>query len=215
MARRGSALRKVAVILCVGWLVSGGPLFAQNDVDPDGSGPDPERAAKRAALKDAIDRADEADRLMRETSIQTMLEFLSSTPNAAPLDSQQDRVRRLVVFRDALREFEASRLELFKADTAEPRTASIRKMEESTKGLLDFVKLINKKHPRLDTGQFKGFTNDALLKETLVTAARATPTLATVIVNEVSSKVDVKFMESLPQLELDLLRLQWMTRRLK
>ena len=51
--------------------------------------------------------------------------------------------------------------------------------------------------------------------EALTTAERMLPQLYAVISDEHATAVDVKFLDSLPLLELDLLRLQWMTRRLK
>ena len=209
---RASTLRWIVCALCVGVLFSGEALFAQDDEAEAAAA-----AAEQARQAAEAQRMAEEDRQMRERSNQMMREFLNDTPGSRrPWDADQDRRRRFQLFRDALQEFEVSRQELSQSSNAGRKAAvPARKMEESTKPLLDFVKLINKKRPRLDTVEFKGFTNGDLLRETLATASRIVPDLTAVIRNEGASSVDVKFLTSLSQLELDLLRLQWMTRRLR
>ena len=212
MLGKGIPLRWIVCALCIGVLVSGNVLFAQDDEAEAAA-----RAAEEARQAEEARRMAEEDRRMRERSEQMMREFLNDTPNSRrPWDAGHDRRRRFQAFRDAFREFEVSRQELRQVSDAGPKVSSpARKMEESTKGLLGFVKLINKKHPRLDPAEFKGFTSLDLARETLATASRIVPMLTEAILNEGASSVDIKFLTSLPQVELDLLRLQWMAHRLR
>jgi pyruvate/2-oxoglutarate dehydrogenase complex dihydrolipoamide acyltransferase (E2) component len=219
MFRMRFSLRWIGCALCVGFVVSGTALFAQDEGAAEAAQAEQAaRAAEEARQASEAQRVAEQDnRQLRERSEQMMREFLNDTLNSRrPWDAGQDRRRRFVQFRDAFREFEVSGQELSQGSNAGQRVSvPARKMEKSAKELLEFVKLINRKHTRLDAAEFKGFASDDLLRETLVTASRLVPDLVAVIRNEGESSVDIKFLTSLPELEKDLLRLQWMVHRLR
>jgi hypothetical protein len=88
-------------------------------------------------------------------------------------------------------------------------------VEKHTKVLLDFVKGINKEKVRFDPGELKGFPDSELGLQALATAERIAPAMAGAILSEREQKWDVQWLQALPNLERELLRLQWMSRRLR
>jgi hypothetical protein len=189
----------------------GGPLLAQDDDEAEAA----RRAAEAARQAAEAQRQAEENRLERERGQQALREFLNDVPGRPPEDRGQERRRRFQAFRTSMREFEAATREFRGSHAAAALRTSAKRMEDSTKGLLDFVKLINKKRPSLDAAEFKNLTGEDLAREIVSTAERVQPGLTAVVRNEGEPAVDVKFLTGLQQLELDLLRLQRMARRLR
>jgi len=89
------------------------------------------------------------------------------------------------------------------------------KIRKSTGPFLELIKRLSTNRARFDASEFKGFTPKDLSWEVLTTAERLAPALAAMIRAERSDSVDTQFLRSLPKLEAELLRLQWMTKKLK
>jgi hypothetical protein len=184
-----------------------------------------EEAARRAAEAEreaARQRAAE-ERRIRQRSIDAMREFLNETGPDINRTSEEASVRRDFARRrraglmeDALRQISIG-AEEFRQGLGFQNTlkGSAKKFAESSDVFLDVVRDHNKERPRFDSGEFKDFTASELAWEALTTAERILPHLGTLVRSERESSIDIRFIQTLPQLELDLRRLQWMARRLK
>ena len=186
-----------------------------------------EEAARRAAEAEreaARQRAAEEEmRRIRERSIDAMREFLNETGPDINRTSEETSIRRdfarrrrASLMEDALHQISIAAEEFRQGlGFQTPLKGSAKKFDESSDVFLDVVRDHNKEHPRFDSGEFKGFTASELAWEALTTAERILPHLDTLVRSERESSIDIRFIQTLPQLELDLRRLQWMARRLK
>jgi hypothetical protein len=181
------------------------------------------RAAAEAALRAQQERAAaEADRRERERSIERMREFMRDgredirrAVERSEMMREAERSRKNEKFRNALKGFTTDSNDFREAMGLRPLKGPATSLEKHVRTLLDLVKEMTTRRAKLDTSEFKDITRSELEWEALTTAERMLPQLHAVISDDQASTVDVKVLNSLPQLELDLLRLQWMTRRLK
>jgi hypothetical protein len=186
-----------------------------------------EEAARRAAEAEreaARERAAaEEMRRMQQRSIDAMREFLNDTGPDISRSSEDASIRRNYATRrrtrlmeEALHQISIAAEEFRQGLGFEiPLKGSAKKFDDSSDVFLDVVREHNKEHPRFDSGEFKDFTASELAWEALTTAERILPHLDTLVRSERESSIDIRFIQTLPQLELDLRRLQWMARRLK
>lgn len=191
------------------------PLSAQDEED---------EARRRAAEEQQRQRQEEIRqaeelRQMQERSNRLMREFLNDEPlTPRQMDSRRNQERRNSFdrFRTSYSEFRPVISELNRSldEKTEPRSAAAA-LEDCTKAFLDFIKRTSSERPRFDSSEFDDFTKTELGWEALTTAERIVPGLDALMKNENATTVDIKFLASLPDLELDILRLQWMSRQLK
>jgi hypothetical protein len=91
----------------------------------------------------------------------------------------------------------------------------VKAIQKSTDVFLDFIKRRSKLRGSMDAKQFKDYTALELRWEMLTTAERLTPQLETLLRSENANTVDVGLLMSMSKIEEQLLRLQWMTRKVK
>jgi hypothetical protein len=211
--------RAATLILLSVWALSGA-AFAQGEEDEAAR----IRAAQQEAQRQAAERrASEEDKQQRERGTRALNDFLidghtqmSSVTRAAEARREVEQKLQLNRFHIALEEFDTAREELsealgFKAKLKDPA----RKMEKSIAGLLDFIKRTSKESQRFNPSEFKDFKPMELGWEALTSAERISPDLAAVLLSGSETTVDIRFLLSLSKLQSELLRLQWMTQRLK
>jgi hypothetical protein len=224
MIRRASTFYFVVLLLSGFFSL---PVFAQDDG---------EEAARRAAaaaeearqeaLRQQQERAaQEASRKVMEQSQNSMREFLNDTretlaQSAAEMERRREMQRRAeyTLIKDGFQRFEVAREQLshalgFKAKLKVPA----KELEKSAVVFLDFIKQRGDKsqRPRLDATQFKNFKPSELGWEALTTAERVASQLSAILKSEEDGVVDINFLMSLSKVETELLRLQWMTKKLK
>jgi len=196
-------------------------ILAQ-DVDPQAA--ERARAAAEAAQRAAEQRAAQQEQQDRERSQRALKDFLTDSPRVAiagavsNADRTRERERGIEYekFLSAFQSFQDATQELGEALGFKAKLKnSAKNIEKSTTVFLGFLKRSSKERPRFDSSEFKDFTVGQLGWEALATAERLTPRLAAVIQNENEATTDIQFLSSLPQLEMELLRLQWMTQKLK
>jgi hypothetical protein len=213
-----SLSRSIAVLLL------GVTLHAQQEQSPE------VEAAKRAA-EEAAARREEARRLAEEQQFKRELEENNRRMQELLADSREmiaDKVRyseaqrevfrreKEAQFNRALLAFEASRHRLLESLTSRTSLKEPAKsIEKSVGTILGFVKSLHKDRAQLDAAQLKGFTAVELGWEALTTAERVAPQLISVVDSQNAYRVDIRFLQSLTKLEGELLRLQWMARRLQ
>jgi hypothetical protein len=199
-------------------------LFAgaqQTPPDPAQRAADEARAAERARA--AEDAARATARRDQERLNQSMRDFLTDgreiigdavnrkeTVRETQRRADYDRIKA------AFRDFETAIEQLasalgFKAKLKDPATG----MERSSAVFLNFIKQRSNKRQRLDAGEFKDFTASQLGWEALATAERVAPQLSTILKGEEEAVVNINFLMSLSKVETELLRLQWMVKKLK
>ena len=200
-------------------------LIATSLAGQDGA--DEQRRAQQAreeALRAQQERAAaEADRKQRELSIERMKEFQRDV--AADIHREADRSERI---REAQRKQRAADLQKslvdFVAANEDFREAAglhkplkdvAKRLEKNTGLFLDYIRQVNDLRGKLNTSQFKGIEQDDLMREALATSERLEPQLMAIAQSEVDTTIDIKMLQSLSGVENDLLRLQWMSRRLK
>jgi len=182
-----------------------------------------QRAMEEARLARQQYEAELADRQRREQSIKDMNDFLRSVhdditvagDNAA---RQRERERRVWHERiqGAFEEFAAATTGLREAlGLRAPLKNPAKGMGKNAEVFLDYLKVINEKRSRFDSSEFKGMKDAEIGSEALTTAERLVPRLEEVLYNDSESTINLKFLKSLPSIETELLRLQWMTRRLR
>jgi hypothetical protein len=183
------------------------------------------RAAEAAARLADLERqaAEEQRRRDLEEYNRRMQDLLTDTRETIAThvrysEQQRERLRReqAAQFNRALVTFEMSRHQLlealeFKTSLKEPAKS----IEKSVGAILGFVRNLHKNRAQLDAAQFKGFTPVELGWEALTTAERVFPQLTSVVDSQNTQEVDIRFLQSLTKLEADLLRLQWMAKRLQ
>jgi hypothetical protein len=152
-----------------------------------------------------------------------MREFLSSSGDKVRQVREAEVKRREVLredmlrrFRESLRGFQVGRQQLdeaigFRKKLKDPG----KKIQQNLAIFLTYLKQRNREHPRFDSAEFKGISQSDLAWQTLTVAETVEVALAAVIVMETRDTVDIRMLASLPALEKDLLRLQWMAGQLK
>jgi hypothetical protein len=90
-----------------------------------------------------------------------------------------------------------------------------RQITKSTAVFMDALKHLSEEPSRFDPSEFKDSTPAELGREALTSAERISPMLAAVLQNQTEDTVDIDFLLSLSKLQAELMRLQWMTQRLK
>jgi hypothetical protein len=195
--------------------------FSQQDPTPAEAQAAAARAAAQAAAQ--AEQARQQELRQREALERSMKEFLGDTREtiAAAMDRKRaqleaSRKAQREALNNSYRDFQSARESLsealgFKSALKVPAE----KIRKSTGVFLDLMKRMNEKRATFDASEFKDFTPNELSWEALTTAERLAPELAAMIRAESSQTVDIRFLTSLSKLEVELLRLQWMTRRLK
>lgn len=214
----GRKLSRIVLVLLAAWALRGKVVFAQGD--------DAEAArirAEREAQRQAELRAAEEEKQQRERGIKALNDFLIDTRTriapalkVAEAQRERDRALQLNRFRIAFEEFETARTELsealgLKAKLKDPA----QRIAKSTAVFLDFIKRTNEEPSRFDPSEFKDFTPKELGWEALTSAERLGPPVASLMVTESEFTVDVRYLKFLSQLQAELLRLQWIAKRLK
>ena len=205
------------------WSVAAGPPLAAGQDDPDAARQAAEQRAREAELARQQYLAELADRQMREKSIKDMQDFqrdvrdeIRFAVDNAARRNEMERRRWTARIRGAFEEFGNARDDFREAlGFGSPIKNPAKAMGKSTEVFLDYMKVINKRRPRLDSSEFKGMKEGAIGQEALTTAERLVPRLEEVLRNDNESSVDVTFFQSLPAIEKELLRLRWMTRQLR
>lgn len=206
-----------ALLTCV-LLTAATGLFAQSD-----EAEARRREAAAEALREQQRRAEaESLRRQREEANERMREFLRDTSadirKAAERSEQlreAERKQRAEKFRETLEEFAVATDDFREAMALQKSLKPpAGKLEKYVGTFLDLMKEMTDRPAKLDSSEFKDIKNK-LVWEALTTAERMLPQLQTVISIEGDKVVDVRFLDSLSSLQNDLLRLQWMTRRLK
>jgi hypothetical protein len=207
-----------ALLICLVFAIAPS-LFAQNE-----EAAARQREAAEIALRAQQERAAaEAERRAREESILRMREFMRDTSvdirsavERSEVLRQVERRRKAERFQEALNEFAAAN-EDYRQSIGFGRSLKdlAKKWEKQTGVFLEFVRGMTDRRAKLDTSEFNGARRSELEWEALTTAERLLPRLSAVVGNEGETTVDVKYFDSLATVENDLLRLQWLTRRLK
>lgn len=159
----------------------------------------------------------------RERSIQAMNEFLKdSRTEVERLNDVAQRQREAKIKRERaefIAPFQAFRLATGELHEAIARKGKLKtpadKIEDTTKVFLNFLKDQSKDRPRFNSSEFEDFKDSELAWEALATAERITPKLDAVVAQEAQGTVDVRVLSTIPKLQAELMRLQWMARRLK
>jgi flagellar biosynthesis GTPase FlhF len=187
-----------------------------------------QRAAEEAARKaEERRRAEEyaAEQARREQQRieSSMRDFLKDSREiigaANEQRERQAEILRRAEFRqfsEAFRTFELARNEFAEVigSKAVPKDP-VKAIQKSTDVFLDFIKRRGKLLGNMDTKHFKDYTALELRREMLTTAERLTPKLETLLRSENANTVDVSLLMSMSKIEEQLLRLQWMTRKVR
>jgi len=219
--RRGIRIDLILLFL-LGVVLSGAAVLAQ---DPDAQAQKAREAAQESLARAREQQRSEELRKERERFSDELgkahvdgagPDAVTAARDAADQRREKIRLDRLDQLRQALKDFQGATAELsealgFKAPLKEPA----RKMEKSAAHFLDLIKSTSKESSSFDSSEFKGITPSELGWETLTTAERLAPELAVVILTQRDRIVDARSFASLPKLRAELLRLQWMTQRLK
>jgi len=212
--------RVATLILLTVWALSGA-AFAQGEEDEASRIRAAQQEAQRQAAQER--RAAEEDRQRREAGIKALNDFMNdsrtqiaSAVNAAEARQARERAIQLEQFRGALTVFRTATGQLSEALGSKAKLKDpARQISKSTAVFLDFIKRTSKEPSRFDPSEFKDFTRTELGWEALTSAERLVPHLAAVMLTESEATVDIRFLASLSKIQAELLRLQWMTQRLK
>jgi len=197
------------------------PAFAQ---DPADDAAERARQAREQAQREAEQRRlDEQARKDREESAQRLRDFLKDSRddiNAANRKNERHREFLLGVQREefsyALLEFEDATKELSQALGAKAKLKEpAKKIEKSSSVFLKYLKTVVRTPSRLDSSQFRDFTSKEMGWEALATAERVGPGLNALLTSEALGTFDVRLLESLTKLQAELLRLQFMAKKLR
>ena len=185
--------------------------------------------ARRAAAIEAERRAiaeraaAEAERRRRELDMERMREFqrdsridIQRAVDHSALQRELEKRAQSERLQKAFHEFALASEDFrqalgFKTSVKTPAN----KVGKNTSVFLGLMEAFNKKRQKLDTSEFNGMTESELGWEAITTAERIQPQLEAIVTSDSETTVDVKFLESFSSLEKELLRLQWMVRRLK
>jgi len=131
---------------------------------------------------------------------------------AAATRQQRDRER----FTEAFRQFQNAAGELgqavaLKKDLKAPAV----KIDESTRVFLDVLKSQSKNRATFSPAELKNHKVQELAWEALTSADRVASSLAAGIEQEHRETFDIQLLASIPGLEVEILRLQWIVRHLK
>jgi hypothetical protein len=181
------------------------------------------RAAAEQALREQQEQAArEAERRARELDLERMREFqrdvavdVQRAVNQSAFIREVQRKQRFEDFQNALRDFATANTDFRESLGTKSVKRQASTMAKSTGTFLDYIKLLIKERVKLDTSEFRDFSEKELAWEALTTAERILPHLQSLLVGEDQMTVDVRFLKSLAELQKDLLRLQWMARRIK
>jgi hypothetical protein len=191
---------------------------------------DPNEAAARQAeaARQAYERQraeTEGRRIADERAkeVQAQRDREAKDPVTAAKLREAERQRQQFLREEALKNlrvtiqgFQSARQELTEALVFKSKLKpSARRLEKTTQVFLAFLKNRSKERGRFDSKEFKGLSNSELGWEALTTAEKITPVLANMIATEEAETVNIGYVSTLPALERELLRLQWMTRQLK
>jgi ABC-type multidrug transport system fused ATPase/permease subunit len=168
------------------------------------------RLVRQTTKEERLERSfDELERLMENYS-RARQESLSSETTRKAI--QLERARNA---RNALATFERARQDLGRAlDANASRKDSARNMVKSTAVLLDFIKETTRKSPRFDSTELRTLTLTELGREAVTSAERVSSQLAAFVQAEEGNIVDLAFLLSLPKLQEELQRLQWIAEKL-
>lgn len=214
-------IRAAVIVLTLWAAVSGGSTFAQTQQS------DAEKARAAAAQAEAARLAAEADaanaRRERERNSKAMQDFLTDGRTiiaSANAEKERQQERELQIeneqLRDAFLSFQASRRDFAYAVTFKMKLQNpSRTIEKSSAVFIDFIRRRTKERASFEGAEFKKFTATELRSETVATAERLAPSLLAVMEGANASSIDIRFIQSLPKLEAELLRLQWLTRKVK
>jgi hypothetical protein len=179
-----------------------------------------EEAAARARAEAA---AAEQMRRDQQRSQDLMRDFLKDSREIIDAANQQ-RERQAEILRraeyvkvnEAFRVFEDER-EKFAETISSPKVSrdALKKIEKTTGAFLDLIKRHTKHRGKLDAKEFKDYTAQELRWEMLTTAELLSPHLEALLRSENEETVDLNYLMSLSKTEAQLLRLQWMTRKVK
>ena len=180
-------------------------------------------AARQAEERYRAERDAAAAARERQRTDAAMRDFLKDSREAIDAanvqkERQAQVLRRaeLQQFSEAFRTFEHARDQF--AEVISSKTIpkdSMKKIEKSTGVFLDFIKRRSKKRASMDVREFRDYTAVELRWEMLTTAERVSPQLKALLQSENADTVDVGFLMSLSKIEEQLLRLQWMTRKVR
>lgn len=214
-------IRAAVIVLSVWAAVSGGSTFAKTQ---ESDAEKAQAAARAEAAKLAAEAAAaENARLERERNNKAMQEFLTDSRTiiaSANAGKERQQEHELQVEKDQLRaaflSFQASRRDFAYAVTFKKKLQNpARAIEKSSAVFIDFIRRRTKERASFEESEFKKFTADELRAETLITAERLAPSLLAVMEGANATSIDIRFIQSLPKLEAELLRLQWLTRKVK
>jgi hypothetical protein len=207
----------LSALTCV---FSAGIAFAQDDA----AELQRKREAEEAARRELAQRQEaERIRVERERNDQLMKEFLTDTRDVIAKQYERSEALR----QGQLQTQRAALVRAFldyKDATRNLRDAIVfnRELKAPARGIyktsgvfLTFVRQANKQRPGFDPKQFKGFTPSQLGRETLTLAERLGPDFLSLIEKEADSTVDLSYLMSLSKLEVELMRLQWLSKNLK
>jgi hypothetical protein len=212
-------ITRIVLTLCFLSPLWGNVVLAQ---DEDAQAARIREAREEAQRQEQARQAEAIAKRDRERADQQMKELMTDSRTViAAAHNAADRQRAFLIevqkkqLADAFRSFQASTQSLaealgFKKTLKDPA----RNMAKSTSVFLEFIKRTSKQ-PRFDSSEFKGFTSSELGWEALTTAERLVPELARVVQAQSESSVDIRFLLSLSKLQAELLRLQWMTQKLR
>jgi hypothetical protein len=88
------------------------------------------------------------------------------------------------------------------------------KIESNVNVFIRYIRTVSHERPLFDPTELKKLSQSQLASETLSLAQRLRPELRRVVRNERSAVVPVSYWEFLYKLELDLLKLKWMSAQL-
>jgi len=205
--------QRLALVLLLFLVASGGAIAHAQD-------PEQQAEAKRRA--DEMRQAQEAaaqDRAERDKSIRALNDFLnppaSNADKLGPQLREAQRKAKYLELRDALLLIETGHQELMEGmDSKKTIKKSAGKIAKGARTFLQFMKFDNK-YPPLDAAEFKGYTDTELQWEALRTAEVLAPRLTALILSDVKDELDIRFLAEVPEMHRNLLRLQWITQRLK
>jgi len=191
-------------------------LAAQKAAEEQARQAEERRQAEEYAARKAKEDQQRVESMMRD--------FLKDSREIIDAANQESEKRKTVLhraqiqqFTEAFRTYETARLEISESmgEKTIPKD-SMKKIEKSTAVFLDFIKQrSNTKRGSVDGKEFRDYSEKELRWEMLSTAERLSPPLGAILRSETAETVELGVLISLSKIEVELLRLQWLMKKVK
>jgi hypothetical protein len=202
------AWKAVVIAAALGFMILPATCFAQSEEELEN-----ERVQREAAVQ----AQHEAEARQTEEMIQQGQSRLNDFLNDGqlpprPLSPEASQKARFRDFRQAIPKFRNATASLrWAVGSTAKIEAPAKEIAAQTTILLKYLEGEKLKHPRLDSSEFKDYSREELVWETLNSAERISKYLDIAVRAEQQQVVTTKTLEFLYTLDGELLRLKWLT----